>query len=92
MENPTPMFRTLHVFSAQNVFSKTHSISTVMTNLTQHIPEGLNENPPPLCNILATVDINKALNQSPLSNKILNTNMHTTYIKWLTNFIAGRFT
>ena len=29
--------------------------------------------------------------QNVLSNKIVNTSMHTTYKKWLTNFIADRF-
>ena len=65
-------------------------------HLTQYIlrVEGFNQNPLPFCTILITPNKRKAFETVPryiFSNKIMKTNMHTTYKKWLINSIAGRF-
>ena len=77
----------------QHGFMKEHSTTTLLTNLIQHILDGLNQNPPPKRTLLAMIDINKAFDTMPkhiLQQKILNTTLHTNDKKWLTNFLLDR--
>ena len=83
----------LPISPEQHGFREQHSTSTLLTNVTQTILDGFNQQAPPLRTVLVAVDISKAFDTVPryiLSNKILNTNFHSNDKKWLTNFLANR--
>ena len=77
----------------QHGFRPQHSTSTLLTNITQTILEGLNSPKPAYRSILTAIDISKAFDTVPrhlLIHKILNTHIHTNVKKWLANFLSGR--
>jgi hypothetical protein len=77
----------------QHVYRPLHSTSTLLTNLTQTVGEGLLGKPPAARTLVAAVDISKAFDTVPrcvLTSKILDTDLPPNYKKWLANFIAGR--
>ena len=86
--NPSiPLSPTQHGFRSQ------HSTTTLLTNLTQTIHEGLNTKKPPKRTLIAAIDISKAFDTVPrhiLINKILDTHIHPNFKKWLANFLSGR--
>ena len=66
---------------------------SLLTNLSQKILEGLNNNKPAPRSIVSTKDISKALDTVPIPNlisEILATNLHPNYKKRLSNFITDR--
>ncbi len=78
---------------SQHGFRPLHSTTTHLSTLTQLILDGFNQRQPPLRTVLAAIDIHKAFDTVPrhiLTDKILQTDMHTNDKKWLTNFISGR--
>ena len=65
---------------------------TLLTNLTQHVLDGINSKRPAQRPLLATIDISKAFNAMPrhrLTDKIYNTNIRNTK-RWLANYLGGR--
>ena len=77
----------------QHGFRSQHSTTTLLTNLSQKILQGLNNSKPAPRAIVAAVDISKAFDTVPipiLISKILATNLRPNYKKWLSNFITGR--
>ena len=77
----------------QHGFRPQHSTTTLLTNITQTTLEGLNHSKPAKRTLIAAIDISKAFDTVPrhlLTQKILNTDMHPNYKKWLANFLAGR--
>ena len=77
----------------QHGFRPKHSTTSLLTNITQTTLEGFNTNKPAPRTLIATIDISKAFDTVPrhtLINKILNTNIHPNFKKWLANFLSGR--
>ena len=77
----------------QHGFRAKHSTSTLLTNLSQRVLEGFNNRKPAPRSIVAAIDISKAFDTVPvpiLISKILSTNLHPNYKKWLANFLVGR--
>ena len=72
LNNITPH---INLSPSQRGFRSQHSTSTLPTNLTQTILEGLNEVKPAYRSLL---------------KKILNTHIHPNFKKWLANFLSGR--
>ena len=84
--------QSLPISSTQHGFKPGHSTSTLLTNLTQNILTGFNQNPPHRT-ILVTIDINKAFDTVPrhiLTEKIINTRLHPNDKKWIINYISHR--
>ena len=76
----------------QHGFKKSHSTSTALTNISQHITNGLNQSPSQRSFLIA-IDISKAFDTVPrhiLIQKILNSPLSNNYKKWLSNFISNR--
>ena len=64
---------------SQHGFRQNHSTSTLLTNTSQHILNGFNQQKPPSRTVLVAIDINKAFDTVPrhiLSQKILQTELH----------------
>ena len=79
LNNITPHIK---LSPSQYGFRSQHSTSTLLTNLTQTILEGLNSQKPAYRSLLAAVDINKAFDTVPrhlLIKKILNTHTHPNF-------------
>ena len=77
----------------QHGFRPLHSTTTLLTNLSQKILQGLNSRKPAPRAIVAAVDISKAFDTVPapiLISKIIATNLHPNLKKWLSNFLTGR--
>ena len=78
---------------SQHGFRSQHSTSTLLTNMTQTILEGLNTPKPAYRSLVAAIDISKAFDTVPrhlLIGKIINTDIHPNFKKWLANFLSGR--
>ena len=74
----------------QQGFRTHHSTSTPLTNLTQNITEGFNQQKPAHRTLIATIDISKAFDTVPrhlLVQKIPNTDKYLNFKKWLVNFL-----
>ena len=83
----------LNLSPTQHGFRSQHSTSTLLTDLSQKILEGLNKNKPAQRSIVAAIDISKAFDTVPipvLTSKILAADLHPNYKKWLSNLITGR--
>ena len=77
----------------QHGFRPLHSTNTLITNLTQHVLDGINSKRPAQRTLLITVDISKAFDAIPshrLTDKLYNTNMHNNIKRWLANYLGGR--
>ena len=77
---------------SQHGFRPLHSTSTLLTNLTQQISDGINSRKPQRT-LLTTIDISKAFDAIPrytLIYKIYNTDMANNAKRWLANYLAGR--
>ena len=77
---------------SQHGFRPLHSTSTLLTNLTQQITDGINQSKPQRT-LLTTIDISKAFDAIPrrsLINKIHKTNMSNNAKRWLANYLTGR--
>ena len=78
---------------SQHGFKPLHSTTSLLTSLSQSILEGLNHSKPAPRSLVAAIDISKAFDTVPrynLISKILDTDLHPNYKKWLANFISGR--
>ena len=76
----------------QHGFKPKHSTTTLLTDLTQDILSGFNENPP-LRTVMVAIDINKAFDTVPrhlLIEKIRRLNLHPNNKHILANFLSGR--
>ena len=79
--------------SSQHGYKALHSTNTLLTGLTERIYNGANSSLPHNRTVAVTVDVNKAFEgvpRHPLTNKILDTNMHNNTKRWLANSLAGR--
>jgi hypothetical protein len=77
----------------QHGFRQNHSTTTLLTDLSQRISTGFNQNPPPSRTILTAIDINKAFDTVPrhiLINKILDTPISPNDKKIIANFLSNR--
>ena len=77
----------------QHRFQPLHSANILLTNLTQHLLDGINSKRPAQRTLLTTVDISKAFDAIPwhrLTDKLYNTNMHNNTKRWLPNYLRGR--
>ena len=77
----------------QHGFRSQHSTSTLLSNLSQKILEGLNSNKSASRSISAAKYISKVFDTVPipvLISKTLATDLHPNYNKLLSNFITGR--
>ena len=62
-------------------------------NITNTIAKGFNEKQPPARAVLGSLDMSKAfdtVNIHTLSNKLLNTSVSNSIIKFVSNYISGR--
>ena len=74
----------------QHGFRPLHSTNTLLTNLTQHVLDGINSKRPGERTLLTTIHISKAFDAIPrhrLTDKLYNTNMHNKTKRWLANYI-----
>jgi len=79
--------------SSQHGFRPLHSTCTLHSSLSQSILDSLNCSKPASRSLVAAMDISKVLDTVPrnvLMSKILHTNLHPNYERWLAYFIAGR--
>ena len=77
----------------QHGYRQNHSTTTLLTNLTQKVNDGINSRNPPHRTLLITIDISKAFDAIPrtlLINKIYNTTLHNNTKRWLANYLSGR--
>lgn len=77
----------------QHGYRPNHSTTTLLTNLTQKVQDGINSRRPPHRTLLITIDISKAFDAIPrplLINKIYNTTLHNNTKRWLANYLSGR--
>ncbi|WP_435331504.1 reverse transcriptase domain-containing protein, partial [Klebsiella pneumoniae] len=76
----------------QHGYRPHHSTTTLLTNLTQKIHDGINSRKPQRT-LLITIDISKAfdaISRPLLTNKIYNTTLHNNTKRWLANYLTGR--
>ena len=77
----------------QHGYRQHHSTTTLLTNLTQRVQDGINTRSPPKRTLLTTIDISKAfdaISRPLLTNKIFSTTLHNNTKRWLANYLAGR--
>ena len=77
----------------QHGYRPNHSTTTLLTNLTQTVQDGINSRRPPHRTLLVTIDISKAfdaISRPLLINKIYNTTLHNNTKRWLANYLSGR--
>ena len=77
----------------QHGFRPLHYTNTLITNLTQHVLDGINSKRPAKRTLLTTIDISKAFDVIPrhrLMEKLYNTNMNNNTKIWLANYLRGR--
>ena len=76
----------------QHGFRPLHSANSLLTNLTQHVLDGINSKIPAQ-RTQRTLYISKAFDAIPrhrLTDKLYNTNMHNNTKRWLANYLGGR--
>src|SRR2546425_768518 len=77
----------------QHGFKTLHSTNTALHQLTNQITQGFNKKQPPLRTIVVSLDLSKAfdtVNIHSLINKLHQTTVSNTIIKFLANYIKGR--
>ena len=77
----------------QHGFKTLHSTTTALHQLTNQITQGFNQAQPPLRTIVVSLDLSKAFdteNIYSLINKLHQTNVPTTIMKFIANYIKGR--
>ena len=71
----------------QNGYRPHHSTTTLLTNLTQKIHDGINSRKPQRT-LLITIDISKAFDA--ISRPLLTNKIYTKTKRWLANYLTGR--
>src|SRR3989442_5229247 len=77
----------------QHGFKTLHSTNTALHQLTNQITQGFNKEHPPLRTIDVSLDLSKAfdtVNIHSLINKLHQTTVPNTVIKFLANYVKGR--
>jgi RNA polymerase subunit RPABC4/transcription elongation factor Spt4 len=77
----------------QHGFKTMHSTTTALHQLTNQITQGFNQAQPPLRTVVVSLDLSKAfdtVNIHSLINKLHQTTVPTTIIKFIANYIKGR--
>ena len=78
----------------QHGFRPLHSTNTLLTDLTQHVYEGINSKIPPQRSLLITLDISKAFDAIPrfrLTEKLYDSGALNNTKRWVANYLSGRF-
>ena len=77
----------------QHGFKASHSTTTALHQLTNQITQGFNQGQPPQRTIVVSLDLSKAfdtVNIHSLINKLHQTSVPNTIIKFIANYIKGR--
>jgi retron-type reverse transcriptase len=81
------------IIDSQHGFKSKRSTITALHNLNAHIARGFNNKKPPTRTIVVALDMSKAfdtVNTHILINKMTQTNIPHTILKYISNYIKGR--
>ena len=70
-----------------------HGDASNQRNVTQRVLQNINSSQPVPRSIVAAIYISKAFDTVPIAiviSKIVATNIHLNYMKWLANLLSGR--